>query len=140
MMLETKSSMLLRLADKFLSYLVDRHDCVCKSYGCIYVDECKHNRWVSYDVTVICSLIRTHLYYMLLWMSSVPLSALTFSLRRQVNFQISFYFDLYKCIRNCSDMMQSILLWQMPRKMMLQVYNLLHAMSRNDRDFDYYHR
>ncbi|KAH9795654.1 protein NAP1 [Citrus sinensis] len=28
----------------------------------------------------------------------------------------------------------------MPRKMMLQMYNLLHAMSRNDRDFDYYHR
>ncbi|CAI0401810.1 unnamed protein product [Linum tenue] len=27
-----------------------------------------------------------------------------------------------------------------PRKMMLQVYNLLHAISRNDRDCDFYHR
>ncbi|PON42584.1 Nck-associated protein [Parasponia andersonii] len=29
---------------------------------------------------------------------------------------------------------------KMPRKMMLQMYNLMHAMSRDDRDCDFYHR
>ncbi|XP_031131176.1 protein NAP1 isoform X2 [Ipomoea triloba] len=29
---------------------------------------------------------------------------------------------------------------KIPRKMMLQTYNLLHAISRNDRDCDFYHR
>ncbi|CAL5410785.1 unnamed protein product [Camellia sinensis] len=29
---------------------------------------------------------------------------------------------------------------KLPRKMMLQMYNLLHAMLRNDRDCDFYHR
>ncbi|XP_044469809.1 protein NAP1 isoform X2 [Mangifera indica] len=40
----------------------------------------------------------------------------------------------------CSFVRVNLFSEKMPRKMMLQVYNLLHAMSRNDRDFDYYHR
>ncbi|KAL5842760.1 hypothetical protein ACOSQ3_013363 [Xanthoceras sorbifolium] len=40
----------------------------------------------------------------------------------------------------CSFVRVNLFSEKMPRKMMLQTYNLLHAMSRNDRDFDYYHR
>lgn len=40
----------------------------------------------------------------------------------------------------CSFVRVNLFSEKMPRKMMLQMYNLLHAMSRNDRDFDYYHR
>ncbi|KAK6240355.1 hypothetical protein SCA6_005744 [Theobroma cacao] len=40
----------------------------------------------------------------------------------------------------CSFVRVNLLAEKLPRKMMLQVYNLLHAMSRNDRDCDFYHR
>ncbi|KAJ4702490.1 Protein NAP1 [Melia azedarach] len=40
----------------------------------------------------------------------------------------------------CSFVRVNLFSEKMPRKMMLQMYNLLHALSRNDRDFDYYHR
>uniref|UniRef100_A0A2P2KWR2 Protein NAP1-like isoform X2 n=3 Tax=Rhizophora mucronata TaxID=61149 RepID=A0A2P2KWR2_RHIMU len=40
----------------------------------------------------------------------------------------------------CSFVRVNLFSEKMPRKMMLQVYNLLHAMSRNDRDCDFYHR
>lgn len=40
----------------------------------------------------------------------------------------------------CSFVRVNLFSEKMPRKMLLQMYNLLHAMSRNDRDFDYYHR
>ncbi|KAK3188917.1 hypothetical protein Dsin_028478 [Dipteronia sinensis] len=40
----------------------------------------------------------------------------------------------------CSFVRVNLFSEKMPRKMMLQTYNVLHAMSRNDRDFDYYHR
>ncbi|XWS62365.1 hypothetical protein CRYUN_Cryun06bG0004600 [Craigia yunnanensis] len=40
----------------------------------------------------------------------------------------------------CSFVRVNLLSEKLPRKMMLQVYNLLHAMSRNDRDCDFYHR
>ncbi|GMI87865.1 GNARLED, NCK-ASSOCIATED PROTEIN 1 [Hibiscus trionum] len=40
----------------------------------------------------------------------------------------------------CSFVRVNLFSEKLPRKMMLQVYNLLHAMSRNDRDCDFYHR
>lgn len=40
----------------------------------------------------------------------------------------------------CSFIRVHLLSEKIPRKMMLQTYNLLHAMSRNDRDCDFYHR
>lgn len=40
----------------------------------------------------------------------------------------------------CSFVRVNLFSEKMPRKMMLQMYNLLHAMSRNDRDCDFYHR
>ncbi|GAV74406.1 Nckap1 domain-containing protein [Cephalotus follicularis] len=40
----------------------------------------------------------------------------------------------------CSFVRVSLFSEKIPRKMMLQMYNLLHAMSRNDRDCDFYHR
>lgn len=40
----------------------------------------------------------------------------------------------------CSFVRVNLLSGKLPRKMMLQVYNLLHSMSRNDRDCDFYHR
>ncbi|KAG6753387.1 hypothetical protein POTOM_043455 [Populus tomentosa] len=40
----------------------------------------------------------------------------------------------------CSFVRVNLLSEKIPRKMMLQMYNLLHAMSRNDRDCDFYHR
>ena len=45
--------------------------------------------------------------------------------------------------KQASYLVDTIEVWcliQIPRKMMLQMYNLLHAMSRNDRDCDFYHR
>ncbi|CAN1221200.1 Protein NAP1 [Linum grandiflorum] len=40
----------------------------------------------------------------------------------------------------CSFVRVNLFSEKIPRKMMLQVYNLLHAISRNDRDCDFYHR
>ncbi|PQQ12275.1 protein NAP1 [Prunus yedoensis var. nudiflora] len=40
----------------------------------------------------------------------------------------------------CSFVRVNLFSEKMPRKMMLQMYNLLHSMSRNDRDCDFYHR
>ncbi|XP_050231376.1 protein NAP1 isoform X2 [Mercurialis annua] len=40
----------------------------------------------------------------------------------------------------CSFVRVNLFSNKIPRKMMLQVYNLLHALSRNDRDCDFYHR
>ncbi|XP_038690030.1 protein NAP1-like isoform X2 [Tripterygium wilfordii] len=40
----------------------------------------------------------------------------------------------------CSFARVNFLSEKIPRKMMLQMYNLLHAMSRNDRDCDFYNR
>ncbi|KAF3450021.1 hypothetical protein FNV43_RR06100 [Rhamnella rubrinervis] len=40
----------------------------------------------------------------------------------------------------CSFARVNLFSEKMPRKMMLQMYNLLHAMSRSDRDCDFYHR
>ncbi|KAL2344703.1 hypothetical protein Fmac_005988 [Flemingia macrophylla] len=40
----------------------------------------------------------------------------------------------------CSFVRVNLLSQKMPRKMLLQTYNLLHAMSRNERDCDFYHR
>ncbi|KAM7270518.1 hypothetical protein ACFE04_029732 [Oxalis oulophora] len=40
----------------------------------------------------------------------------------------------------CAFVRVNIFSEKIPRKMMLQMYNLLHAMSRNDRDCDFYHR
>ncbi|KAK9223395.1 hypothetical protein WN944_011837 [Citrus x changshan-huyou] len=45
-----------------------------------------------------------------------------------------------QALRLILDLSSTVITLLMPRKMMLQMYNLLHAMSRNDRDFDYYHR
>ncbi|KAL2473933.1 Protein NAP1 [Forsythia ovata] len=40
----------------------------------------------------------------------------------------------------CSFVRVNLFSEKVPRKMMLQAYNLLHAMARNDRDCDFYHR
>lgn len=40
----------------------------------------------------------------------------------------------------CSFVRVNLFAEKLPRKMMLQIYNLLHAMLRNDRDCDFYHR
>ncbi|GMH02666.1 hypothetical protein Nepgr_004505 [Nepenthes gracilis] len=40
----------------------------------------------------------------------------------------------------CSFVRVNLFSKKIPRKMMLQMYNLLHAMLRNDRDCDFYHR
>ncbi|XP_057969886.1 protein NAP1 [Malania oleifera] len=40
----------------------------------------------------------------------------------------------------CSFVRVNLFSEKIPRKMMLQIYNLLHAMLRNDRDCDFYHR
>uniref|UniRef100_A0A5B7B7V9 Protein NAP1 n=1 Tax=Davidia involucrata TaxID=16924 RepID=A0A5B7B7V9_DAVIN len=40
----------------------------------------------------------------------------------------------------CSFVRVNLFSEKIPRKMMLQMYNLLHAMLRNDRDCDFYHR
>lgn len=40
----------------------------------------------------------------------------------------------------CSFVRVNLFSEKIPRKMMLQTYNLLHAMARNDRDCDFYHR
>ncbi|KAJ6386609.1 hypothetical protein OIU78_016519 [Salix suchowensis] len=40
----------------------------------------------------------------------------------------------------CSFVRVNLISEKIPRKMMLQMYNLLHVMSRNDRDCDFYHR
>ncbi|XP_004293766.1 PREDICTED: protein NAP1 isoform X1 [Fragaria vesca subsp. vesca] len=40
----------------------------------------------------------------------------------------------------CSFVRVNLFSEKIPRKMMLQMYNLLHAISRNDRDCDFYHR
>lgn len=54
--------------------------------------------------------------------------------------------DLYLLIFSAENVVgfyllhAQILALQIPRKMMLQTYNLLHAMARNDRDCDFYHR
>ncbi|KAM7505667.1 hypothetical protein LguiB_004571 [Lonicera macranthoides] len=40
----------------------------------------------------------------------------------------------------CSFVRVNLFAEKLPRKMMLQLYNLLHAMLRNDRDCDFYHR
>ncbi|XP_030481196.1 protein NAP1 [Cannabis sativa] len=40
----------------------------------------------------------------------------------------------------CSFVRVNLFSEKLPRKMMLQMYNLLHAMSREDRDCDFYHR
>ncbi|XP_051128944.1 protein NAP1 [Andrographis paniculata] len=40
----------------------------------------------------------------------------------------------------CSFVRVNLLSEKIPRKMMLQTYNLLHAMARDDRDTDFYHR
>nr|CAQ17051.1 Nck-associated protein 1 [Lotus japonicus] len=40
----------------------------------------------------------------------------------------------------CSFVRVNLFSEKMPRKMLLQTYNLLHVMSRNERDCDFYHR
>ncbi|KAI3455816.1 hypothetical protein Pfo_012479 [Paulownia fortunei] len=40
----------------------------------------------------------------------------------------------------CSFVRVNLFSEKIPRKMMLQTYNLLHAVARNDRDCDFYHR
>ncbi|KAL1537567.1 histone chaperone [Salvia divinorum] len=40
----------------------------------------------------------------------------------------------------CSFIRVNLFSEKIPRKMMLQTYNLLHSMARNDRDCDFYHR
>ncbi|EXC24779.1 hypothetical protein L484_018493 [Morus notabilis] len=40
----------------------------------------------------------------------------------------------------CSFVRVNLFSEKMPRKMMLQTYNLLHAMARDERDCDFYHR
>lgn len=40
----------------------------------------------------------------------------------------------------CSFVRVNLFSEKIPRKMLLQIYNLLHAMIRNDRDCDFYHR
>lgn len=40
----------------------------------------------------------------------------------------------------CSFVRVNLFSEKIPRKMVLQIYNLLHAMSSNDRDCDFYHR
>lgn len=62
-----------------------------------------------------------------------------FSLQTIHFYVITFFCFMYMYL-SFSVTMQLMLSYQMPRKMLLQMYNLLHAMSRNDRDFDYYHR
>ncbi|KAJ4821990.1 histone chaperone [Turnera subulata] len=45
-----------------------------------------------------------------------------------------------QALRLILDLSSTVITLLIPRKMMLQMYNLLHAMSRNDRDCDFYHR
>ncbi|CAN1221198.1 Protein NAP1 [Linum grandiflorum] len=45
-----------------------------------------------------------------------------------------------QALRLILDLSSTVITLLIPRKMMLQVYNLLHAISRNDRDCDFYHR
>ncbi|WZY92367.1 hypothetical protein YC2023_064696 [Brassica napus] len=40
----------------------------------------------------------------------------------------------------CAFVRVNLFAEKIPRKMLLQVYNLLHSLSRNDRDCDFYHR
>lgn len=88
-----------------------------------------------------------------LWISFVRLSVLIYFLRRQVNFYLLLKFihlcivyglyPLFERVIVSFYFADTVVLWlliQIPRKMMLQMYNLLHAMSRNDRDCDFYHR
>ncbi|KAH6776252.1 transcription activator [Perilla frutescens var. hirtella] len=43
-------------------------------------------------------------------------------------------------LRLILDLSSTVITLLIPRKMMLQTYNLLYAMARNDRDCDFYHR
>ncbi|KAK3006695.1 hypothetical protein RJ639_017589 [Escallonia herrerae] len=45
-----------------------------------------------------------------------------------------------KALRLMLDLSSTVITLLIPRKMLLQMYNLLHAMLRNDRDCDFYHR
>ncbi|KAF5935974.1 hypothetical protein HYC85_027103 [Camellia sinensis] len=45
-----------------------------------------------------------------------------------------------QALRLILDLSSTVITLLLPRKMMLQMYNLLHAMLRNDRDCDFYHR
>ncbi|KAK4487999.1 hypothetical protein RD792_003738 [Penstemon davidsonii] len=45
-----------------------------------------------------------------------------------------------QALRLILDLSSTVITLLIPRKMMLQTYNLLHAMARNDRDCDFYHR
>ncbi|CDP11252.1 unnamed protein product [Coffea canephora] len=66
----------------------------------------------------------------------LDLSSTVITLLPHQNFLILHAFmDLF-----CSFVRVNLLSEKIPRKMMLQTYNLLHAMSRNDRDCDFYHR
>lgn len=71
--------------------------CVC-AYYFVFSDIDGHSGcscpWYLWELGIVfCSPIRTHLYCMHLWICFVPLSALTFSPRRQVIFFVLFSFN-----------------------------------------------
>ena len=90
--------------------------------------------------STIYSQIKTHWYFMHWWIWSAHLFGWTFSLERWVNL---FVFSEHE---TCLWAVWSIIcsnntnLCQVPRKMLLQTYNLTHTLVKNGRDYEFYHR
>ncbi|OIT06236.1 PREDICTED: protein NAP1 [Nicotiana attenuata] len=74
---------------------------------------------------------REHALRLILDLSSTVITLLP----HQNSLILHAFMDLF-----CAFVRVNIFSEKIPRKMMLQTYNLLHAMARNDRDCDFYHR
>ncbi|KAL3344802.1 hypothetical protein AABB24_023977 [Solanum stoloniferum] len=74
---------------------------------------------------------REHALRLILDLSSTVITLLP----HQNSLILHAFMDLF-----CAFVRVNIYSEKIPRKMMLQTYNLLHAMARNDRDCDFYHR
>ncbi|MCE3050654.1 histone chaperone [Datura stramonium] len=72
-----------------------------------------------------------HALHLILDLSSTVITLLP----HQNSLILHAFMDLF-----CAFVRVNIFSEKIPRKMMLQTYNLLHAMARNDRDCDFYHR
>ena len=89
---------------------------------------------------MIYSQIKTHWFFMHWWIWSAHLFGWTFSLERWVNL---FVFSEHEtCLWAVWSMWYSnnTNLCQVPRKMLLQTYNLTHTLVKNGRDYEFYHR
>lgn len=74
---------------------------------------------------------REHALRLILDLSSTVITLLP----HQNSLILHAFMDLF-----CAFVRVNVFSEKIPRKMMLQTYNLLHAMARNDRDCDFYHR